>query len=79
MTIIFVSVAVMFIIFAAMAVGVIFSNKPIKGTCGGLNKFREGDCEICGGNPDKCEKFDDERSLESKAETPKAHDVMKQK
>lgn len=44
------------IILSAMAVGVIFSNKPIKGSCGGLNNIGlEGDCEICGGNLSKCD------------------------
>ncbi len=43
--------AVIFIglLFTAMAVGVILSNKPIKGSCGGLATLgmKEG-CEICG-------------------------------
>lgn len=44
------------LIFVGMAVGVIFSNKPIKGSCGGLGNIGlSGDCEICGGNLDKCE------------------------
>jgi uncharacterized protein len=45
------------VVFAAMAVGVIFSNKPIKGSCGGLNNIGlgSGECEICGGNRDKCD------------------------
>jgi hypothetical protein len=44
------------IVIAGMAVGVIFSNKPIKGSCGGLSNIGiGGDCEICGGNLDKCE------------------------
>ena len=51
-----VSLVVFAIIFTAMAVGVIFSNKPIKGSCGGLNNIGlKGDCEVCGGNIDKCE------------------------
>lgn len=47
---------VMMLLFAGMAVGVIFSNKPIKGSCGGLNALgmKEG-CEICGGDDSKCE------------------------
>ncbi|MCK5885906.1 MAG: (Na+)-NQR maturation NqrM, partial [Alcanivorax sp.] len=48
--------AVIFIglLFTAMAVGVILSNKPIKGSCGGLATLgmKEG-CEICGGDRGK--------------------------
>jgi hypothetical protein len=44
------------LLFAGMAVGVIFSNKPIKGSCGGLATLGMKDgCEICGGNRDACE------------------------
>ena len=44
------------LIVGLMAVGVIFSNKPIKGTCGGLNALGlKQDCEICGGSRNKCE------------------------
>lgn len=40
----------------AMAIGVIFKRKPISGTCGGLNAIGlQGECEICGGNSQKCE------------------------
>lgn len=77
MTTIIVSVVFMLIIFAAMAVGVIFSNKPIAGTCGGLNQFREGDCEICGGDPDKCESSDEfEDSPALQESSTKGYDVM---
>ncbi|HIG79659.1 MAG TPA: (Na+)-NQR maturation NqrM [Cycloclasticus sp.] len=39
-----------------MAVGVIFSNKKLKGSCGGLNNVDglEGDCLLCSNK--KCEK-----------------------
>jgi len=45
-----------FLVFVVvMAVGVIFSNKKIKGSCGGLNSVDglEGDCLLCN---KKCEK-----------------------
>lgn len=50
------AIVVIMLLFAGMAVGVIFSNKPIKGSCGGLNALgmKEG-CEICGGDDSKCE------------------------
>jgi len=43
---------------AAMAVGVIFSNKRIKGSCGGLNNVDglEGDCLLCNKKCDKKKK-----------------------
>lgn len=48
------------VLIAGMAIGVIFQNKPIKGTCGGLNQMNGGgECEFCGGDPNKCESNDD--------------------
>lgn len=38
-----------------MAVGVLAGREPLKGTCGGLNRFQDEDCPVCGGNPAKCE------------------------
>jgi len=50
------SIFLLLLIVAAMSIGVIFGRKPIQGSCGGLNAVGlKGDCEICGGNPNRCE------------------------
>ena len=47
---------VFILVVAGMAVGVIFSNKPIKGSCGGMSAIGiDSNCDICGGNPKVCE------------------------
>ncbi|MDI9245841.1 (Na+)-NQR maturation NqrM [Marinobacter sp. CHS3-4] len=52
-------VLVLFIVLllvAAMSVGVILGRKPISGSCGGLGAMGiSKTCDICGGNPQKCE------------------------
>lgn len=41
---------------AAMAVGVLFGRKPISGSCGGMKALgMDMACEICGGDPNRCE------------------------
>ena len=43
-------------IVAAMSIGVMRGRAPITGSCGGLNNLGvDGACEICGGDPNKCE------------------------
>ena len=69
------AIVVIGLLFAAMAVGVIFSNKPIKGSCGGLNALGMKDsCEICGGEPSKC---DEEVKRTSGKPVPQAYDANK--
>ncbi len=47
---------VFILVVAGMAVGVIFSNKPIKGSCGGMSAIGiDSNCDICGGNLRVCE------------------------
>lgn len=39
-----------------MAIGVLKGRAPISGSCGGLNNLgMDGACEICGGDPAKCD------------------------
>lgn len=75
----FVLATVLFLVlFAAMAVGVIFANKPIKGSCGGLNNIGlgSGECEICGGNRDKCDEVNDRKPAET-AKSTLAYDATR--
>ncbi len=70
MTTMLVVFAVMLLIVAGMAVGVIFANKPIKGSCGGMSAVGlDGACDICGGDKEKCEK-EVEKVKEADNETP---------
>ncbi|GAB5498147.1 MAG: hypothetical protein PsegKO_04580 [Pseudohongiellaceae bacterium] len=47
---------VLALIIAMMSVGVLMGRKPVQGSCGGLNKIEGmGDCEICGGDRDRCD------------------------
>ncbi len=46
---------VLALFFVFMGVGVIFSNKRLKGSCGGLGQIMGEDCAFCS-KKDKCEK-----------------------
>jgi uncharacterized protein len=50
------AIALFALLFAGMAIGVILSNKPVKGSCGGLGAAGvSAPCEICGGEPNRCD------------------------
>ena len=50
------TVLVFGLVIAAMAVGVMAGRQPIKGSCGGMGALGvDTACEICGGNPQRCE------------------------
>ena len=56
MTVFLLTLVFVLVFFCAMAVGVLFGRKPLKGSCGGISALgMDTACDICGGNPDKCE------------------------
>ena len=51
----FITLAVLSICIFSMAIGVILSNKPLKGSCGGLGKIMGLKCSFCS-EKEKCKK-----------------------
>jgi len=50
------TVIIMGLVVTAMAVGVLAGREPIKGSCGGLGAVGiNQSCEICGGDPARCD------------------------
>ena len=59
-----------------MSVGVIFANKPISGSCGGMSALgMEVACDVCGGDKTKCEKEVD--AAKESADEALTYDAMK--
>lgn len=57
------------VFFACMMVGLLLKGQPLKGSCGGVATLMGNDeCEICGGDPNACEK-------ETAAQNTKANDL----
>lgn len=77
MTIFIFAFIAMALIIAGMAVGAIVQNKPLKGSCGGLNSIgmKEG-CEVCGGDDDECKK-EQERQQQLSGQADLAYDATR--
>ncbi len=61
MTTFILAFVVLLIVITAMSVGVIFANKPIKSSCGGMAALGlETECDVCGGDKTKCDKEDND-------------------
>jgi len=64
--------AVLLIVMVGMAVGVLMGGKPIAGSCGGMAALgMDTACDICGGDPKKCE----EEQENNAAASTKAEDL----
>lgn len=75
MTTVLISFLILLCVMAAMAIGVIFQGKPIKGSCGGIGALGMGAaCDICGGDTQKCEKEEKKRG---RADSTLAYDATK--
>lgn len=47
---------ILVVVVAGMSIGVLHGREPISGSCGGLNNLGvDGACEICGGDPARCD------------------------
>lgn len=58
MQIVLITLVFLLIIFAAMAVGLMFGRGPIKGSCGGIAALTgERTCDLCGGDRVRCEEI----------------------
>jgi hypothetical protein len=56
MTLFFISLLVIGLVIAAMAIGVLTGRPPIKGTCGGIGALGvDAACDLCGGDPQRCD------------------------
>ena len=58
MTEMFLTIIVFALLITAMAVGVLMGRKPISGSCGGVGAAlgeANYSCDICGGDPNKCD------------------------
>ena len=70
--------ALMLLLFAGMAVGVMMGRKPIAGSCGGIGAVGvDKACGICGGDTTKCEEASANAGVVQRPRPDLAHDATK--
>lgn len=78
MALFFIVFGVMFLVVAAMAVGVLMGRKPISGSCGGMSALgMEVACDICGGDQTKCDKENNQGNETAIQAEPLSYDATK--
>ncbi|MBE9539205.1 MAG: (Na+)-NQR maturation NqrM [Proteobacteria bacterium] len=56
MSLFLISFVLIGLVMAGMAIGVMAGRGPLKGSCGGMGALGiDTACDICGGNPQRCE------------------------
>jgi hypothetical protein len=80
MGMVLVTLLVMLLVVAGMAIGVMFGRKPLTGSCGGVGKALDEEdyvCDICGGDESKCEEQQQVAGKSEKlpADQPLAYEV----
>lgn len=73
MTVFLLTFVALVLIVGSMSIGVLLGRDPIKGSCGGISALGLGKCEICGGDPAKC---DGETRNTKAADADLAYDAM---
>lgn len=69
MTLFLVSFVFIALVMAGMAIGVMAGRGPLKGSCGGMGALGiDTACDICGGNPQRCEEETRGEQSETKAD-----------
>ena len=72
MALFFISMLVIGLVIAGMAIGVLAGRPPIKGSCGGMGALGiDTACDLCGGDPQRCD--EETRNGEAEKNNPELY------